>query len=209
MSSSCTGSRQVVLLGVLRAGSEVCVSVTIFDGLVLARSAFEHSMNYRSVVIFGRARWLRDDKEKFVALRALAETPASRPVGRRAFASEAELRQTHVFAVPLPGGLRKGSFRAPIARARSGRRGPGSCRHSMAGNHAPRGRSRWGPAPDYLVNVRRPRNETQSRDEAGRRDSVARGSANWPGSGTALPARLTQDARGADVWRFIARVDVR
>lgn len=89
------------LLGSMRAGNRVCVTVTLFDGLVLARSAFEHSMNYRSVVIFGRARWIRDEDEKLAALRAISEQALPgrwddvRPPAR------SELRRTHVLAVPL------------------------------------------------------------------------------------------------------------
>src|SRR5271168_568005 len=44
------------MLGMLEGGGPVCVTVTILDGLVLARSAFKHSMNYRSVVVLGRAQ---------------------------------------------------------------------------------------------------------------------------------------------------------
>lgn len=89
------------LLGTMRAGHRICVTVTLFDGLVLARSAFEHSMNYRSVVIFGQARWLRDDAEKLAALRAISEQalPGRWDDVRPPDASE--LRRTHVLAVPL------------------------------------------------------------------------------------------------------------
>jgi nitroimidazol reductase NimA-like FMN-containing flavoprotein (pyridoxamine 5'-phosphate oxidase superfamily) len=63
-----TGSR----LG-LWPGMDVCVTVTLLDGLVLARSAFHHSMNYRSVMALGRTRAVRDQEEKEAALRALVE----------------------------------------------------------------------------------------------------------------------------------------
>jgi uncharacterized protein len=63
-----TGSR----LG-LRPGMDVCVTVTLLDGLVLARSAFHHSMNYRSVMALGRTRAVDDLEEKEAALRALVE----------------------------------------------------------------------------------------------------------------------------------------
>src|SRR5207247_11050463 len=49
------------------------LTVTLIDGLVLARSAFHHSMNYRSVVVFGRATMVDDPEEKIAALRALSE----------------------------------------------------------------------------------------------------------------------------------------
>lgn len=52
---------------------DVCVTVTLVDGLVLARSAFHHSMNYRSVVVFGKARIVTDEAEKHEALKAFTE----------------------------------------------------------------------------------------------------------------------------------------
>ncbi|HEX4908854.1 MAG TPA: pyridoxamine 5'-phosphate oxidase family protein [Actinomycetes bacterium] len=91
-----TGSR----LG-LRPGMDVCVTVTLLDGLVLARSAFHHSMNYRSVVVLGRTRALTDPDEKEAALRALVEhivpgrSDAVRGADRR------ELAATAVLALPL------------------------------------------------------------------------------------------------------------
>jgi nitroimidazol reductase NimA-like FMN-containing flavoprotein (pyridoxamine 5'-phosphate oxidase superfamily) len=54
-------------------GAEVCLTITILDGLVLARSAFHHSMNYRSVMVLGRAREVTDAEEKLQALRAIVE----------------------------------------------------------------------------------------------------------------------------------------
>jgi nitroimidazol reductase NimA-like FMN-containing flavoprotein (pyridoxamine 5'-phosphate oxidase superfamily) len=61
------------MLKALAGGIDVCVTVTLVDGLVLARSAFHHSMNYRSVVIFGRARIVIDPDEKLAGLRAITE----------------------------------------------------------------------------------------------------------------------------------------
>jgi nitroimidazol reductase NimA-like FMN-containing flavoprotein (pyridoxamine 5'-phosphate oxidase superfamily) len=67
------GSQASRMLRELGKGIEVCVTVTLIDGLVLARSAFHHSMNYRSVVIFGRAEVVEDEDEKNEALRAFSE----------------------------------------------------------------------------------------------------------------------------------------
>src|ERR1041384_5260092 len=67
------GSRASRMLQSLSGGVDACVTVTIIDGLVLARSAFHHSMNYRSVVIFGRAMLVEDRDEKIAALVALSE----------------------------------------------------------------------------------------------------------------------------------------
>src|SRR5438128_5924136 len=62
------GSQASRMLHTLGQGIEVCVTVTLIDGLVLARSAFHHSMNYRSVLIFGRAMVVDDRDEKLMAL---------------------------------------------------------------------------------------------------------------------------------------------
>jgi len=67
------GSAASRMLRNLSKGVEVCVTVTLIDGLVLARSAFHHSMNYRSVVILGRARLVEEAEEKNRALEALTE----------------------------------------------------------------------------------------------------------------------------------------
>jgi nitroimidazol reductase NimA-like FMN-containing flavoprotein (pyridoxamine 5'-phosphate oxidase superfamily) len=95
------GSAASRMLRSLREGVEACVTVTLLDGLVIARSAFHHSMNYRSAVIFGTAREVTDRDEKLRALDALVEhvvrgrSRESRP------ANEKELRQTMVLALPI------------------------------------------------------------------------------------------------------------
>ena len=67
------GSQASRMLRSLAGGIDACVTVTIVDGLVLARSAFHHSMNYRSVLVFGRATVVSDPEEKYAALLALSE----------------------------------------------------------------------------------------------------------------------------------------
>src|SRR6266511_2870466 len=67
------GSQASRMLRTLKAGVDLCVTVTLIDGLVLARSAFHHSMNYRSVVIFGRASIVDDPAEIISALQALSD----------------------------------------------------------------------------------------------------------------------------------------
>jgi nitroimidazol reductase NimA-like FMN-containing flavoprotein (pyridoxamine 5'-phosphate oxidase superfamily) len=67
------GSAASRMLRALSLEADVCVTVTLIDGLVLARSAFHHSMNYRSVMIFGRAKIVSDEGEKLEALRAFTE----------------------------------------------------------------------------------------------------------------------------------------
>jgi uncharacterized protein len=67
------GSPASRMLRTLKAGIDVCATVTLLDGLVLARSAFHHSMNYRSVVMFGQATLVEDPEEKLAALQAFTE----------------------------------------------------------------------------------------------------------------------------------------
>ncbi|MBW4526459.1 MAG: pyridoxamine 5'-phosphate oxidase family protein [Phormidium tanganyikae FI6-MK23] len=67
------GSPASRMLRTLKAGVDVCVSVTLLDSLVLARSAFHRSMNYRSVVVFGRATLVEAVEEKLEALKAFTE----------------------------------------------------------------------------------------------------------------------------------------
>src|SRR3954463_744210 len=67
------GSAASRMLRTFREGIDVCVTVTLIDGLVLARSAFHHSMNYRSVVIFGRAQVVEGEEEKMRALQAFTD----------------------------------------------------------------------------------------------------------------------------------------
>lgn len=89
------------MLRALASGARACCTVSLVDGIVLARSAMHHSMNYRAVVAFGVARALRDPDEKRAALAALIEKCAA---GRSALArppSESELRATAVLAIPL------------------------------------------------------------------------------------------------------------
>jgi len=95
------GSQASRMLRTLSGGLDACVTVTIVDGLVLARSAFHHSMNYRSVVIFGRATIVDDPREKNAALVALSEhIVRGRWVDVRE-PTEQEMRATTVLSVPL------------------------------------------------------------------------------------------------------------
>ena len=67
------GSSVSRMLRAMSDGVEVCATVTLIDGLVLARSAFHHSVNYRSVIVFGTASLVSDEDEKIEALRAFTE----------------------------------------------------------------------------------------------------------------------------------------
>jgi uncharacterized protein len=95
------GSAASRMLRSLDQGVAVCVTVTLLDGLVLARSIFNHSMNYRSVVILGTAKLISDPAEKLAALRALSEhiIPKRWDDSRRP--SEKELKATSILSLPI------------------------------------------------------------------------------------------------------------
>lgn len=79
----------------------LCVEVTLFDGLVLARSVFSHSVNYRSVVVSGEGTLVRDSARKGELLDALVERIVPGRLGDARPPSEMELRQTAVIELPL------------------------------------------------------------------------------------------------------------
>lgn len=83
------------------SGSDVCVTVTHVDGIVLARSVFHHSINYRSAMIYGRARPVTDEEERMAGMRALSEqlAPGQWDYARRPSAKE--LAATAVLALSL------------------------------------------------------------------------------------------------------------
>jgi nitroimidazol reductase NimA-like FMN-containing flavoprotein (pyridoxamine 5'-phosphate oxidase superfamily) len=95
------GSQASRMLRTLSDGVDACVTVTLIDGLVLARSAFHHSMNYRSVVIFGHATLVEEREEKLAALLALSEHIVRGRWADVREPTEAELRQTTVLTLPL------------------------------------------------------------------------------------------------------------
>ena len=95
------GSQASRMLRTLSGGVDACVTVTIIDGLVLARSAFHHSMNYRSVVIFGRATIVEDREEKIAALLALSEHIIRGRWNEVRGPNEEELVLTTVLSLPL------------------------------------------------------------------------------------------------------------
>lgn len=92
------GSR---MLRTLRKGAPLCVTVTLLDGLVLARSAFHHSMNYRSVVILGSAREVTDPQEKRRAFDALIEHVARGRSREVRAPNETEIKATTVLSLPI------------------------------------------------------------------------------------------------------------
>ncbi len=82
-------------------GAEVCVEATLLDALVLARSAFNHSMNYRSVVVFGTAREVTDPDEKWTAQKALVDHVVGGRSADARMPNEQELKQTTILAIPI------------------------------------------------------------------------------------------------------------
>jgi hypothetical protein len=95
------GSAASRMLRQMKEGVPVCVTVTLLDGLVLARSVFNHSMNYRSVVILGKATLVDDPEEKLAALRVLSEhiLPGRWDDARQP--NDRELKATSVLRLPI------------------------------------------------------------------------------------------------------------
>ncbi|MBS1840451.1 MAG: pyridoxamine 5'-phosphate oxidase family protein [Acidobacteria bacterium] len=95
------GSAASRMLRSLSEGIPVCVTVTLVDGLVLARSAFHHSVNYRSVVILGTAKLVEDPSEKMEALRLFTEHIMRGRWDEIRWPNEQEMKGTTVLALPL------------------------------------------------------------------------------------------------------------
>jgi uncharacterized protein len=95
------GSAASRMLRNLDQGVPVCITVTLLDGLVLARSIFNHSMNYRSVVILGTATLVDDPAEKLAALRAISEHIIPHRWNDARQPNEKELKATSVLRLPI------------------------------------------------------------------------------------------------------------
>ena len=95
------GSSASRMLRDLSEGIDVCVTVTLIDGLVLARSAFHHSVNYRSVVILGKAELVDDPEEKNAALEAFTEHVVPGRWAEVRWPNELELKATTVLKLPI------------------------------------------------------------------------------------------------------------
>src|SRR2546422_4830562 len=95
------GSAASRMLGALAEGIDVCVTVTLLDGLVLARSAFHHSMNYRSVVVLGVAAAVTDAAERLSALEAIVEHAAPGRWDQVRRPNDRELKATMVLRLPI------------------------------------------------------------------------------------------------------------
>ena len=95
------GSAASRMLQSLENGIDVCVTVTLIDGLVLARSAFHHSMNYRSVVVLGRARLVTERDEKLIALQRFTDHVVPGRWAELRPITDQELKGTAVLALPI------------------------------------------------------------------------------------------------------------
>ena len=95
------GAKASRLLKHIEAGHPVCVEATIVDGLVLARSVFHHSMNYRSVVLFGKGRAVENEQEKMDALKAVAEHLIPGRWGEARLPDRKEMNATRVVSIKI------------------------------------------------------------------------------------------------------------
>src|SRR5262249_40939345 len=95
------GSKGSRLMQIAGSGAEICITVTLLDGLVLARSASHHSRNYRSAVVFGTGAAIESSEAKLAILRALSERLLAGRWAEVRRPSEIELKQTAVVRVAI------------------------------------------------------------------------------------------------------------
>lgn len=95
------GSIKNGLISGILASGQCCVTVTLFDGLVLARSAFHHSVNYRSVMLYGKPVLIEDPAEKTAALDALVEKCQQGRASQVRAPNDIELKATAVIAIDI------------------------------------------------------------------------------------------------------------
>ena len=89
------------MLRLMKNGAEVCVTATIVDGIVAARSAFHHSMNYRSAVVLGTARLVDDDEERLRAMEMITEHVLPGRWSEARHPSDVESKGTLILALPI------------------------------------------------------------------------------------------------------------
>ena len=123
--------------------ADVCVTVTLVDALVLSRSAFHHSMNYRSVVVFGRAELVTDDDEKDRVLRAVVDHMVEGRSEQCRPPTAEERRATRVLRIPLHEASAKVRTGPPIEE-------PDDLALSYFGGEVPLTLVRGTPVPDGL-----------------------------------------------------------
>ncbi|MCA9984938.1 MAG: pyridoxamine 5'-phosphate oxidase family protein [Anaerolineales bacterium] len=89
------------MLNYIGAGKPLCITITHLDGLVLARSVFHHSMNYRSAVLYGKGTLLTDPAEKMAALEIFTEKLIPGRWADARMPNETETKATHIVSVPI------------------------------------------------------------------------------------------------------------
>jgi nitroimidazol reductase NimA-like FMN-containing flavoprotein (pyridoxamine 5'-phosphate oxidase superfamily) len=108
------GSAASRMLRALATGIDVCLTVTLIDGLVLARSAFHHSVNYRSAVLYGRAHLIGEPDEKEQALEAFTDRLVEGRWAEVRWPTRKELKATTVLKLPIEEGSAKIRTGPPI-----------------------------------------------------------------------------------------------
>jgi len=108
------GSTASRTMRTLASGAEACVAVTQVDALVLARSAFHHSMNYRSVVVFGKARAITDPEEKLAAFRRFFDRLIPGRWKDVRSPNQVEMNQTLMVEIPIDEASAKARTGGPI-----------------------------------------------------------------------------------------------
>jgi uncharacterized protein len=101
------GSSVSRLLKTLEQGVDICFSVTLLDGLVIARSLFHHSMNYRSVILFGKAKLVESETDKMTALQAFSEQMIPRRWREARLPNSQELKATTILSFAIEEGSAK------------------------------------------------------------------------------------------------------
>ena len=95
------GAKESPFLQDIINAETICISIFLLDGLVLARSAYSHSMNYRSAVIYGKAKELHSEEDKIIGLKALTDSLLKNRWESVRQPTKAEMKQTAVVAVSL------------------------------------------------------------------------------------------------------------
>jgi hypothetical protein len=134
----------------LATGVPVCVTVTLLDGIVLARSAFHHSMNYRSVVILGVATEVTDEADRLRGLEAIVEHVAPGRWREVRPPSPQELRATMVLRVPIAEASAKVRTGGPLED-------PSDLGRSCWAGHVPLALAAGTPVPDGRIAAAAPR----------------------------------------------------
>ena len=108
------GAKASRLLKHIEKGHPICVEVTIVDGLVLARSVFHHSVNYRSVLLFGKGRLIENEDEKLAALKEVTEHLIPGRWQEARLPNRNELNATSVVSIKIDGASAKVRVGPPI-----------------------------------------------------------------------------------------------